>query len=102
MLLVGHPVSGNVFGLMAFGVKFMGDKYKFQMCDIMKGEQKSPDFLAMNPFHEVPSGKMADGTCLYEHAAMLRFLALKYAPETYPDDLKQRLLIDAAMDKRAG
>lgn len=68
------------------------------MCDIMKGEQMSADYLAMNPFHQVPSAKMADGTCMFESASMLRFLAKKYAPETYPED--KQLIIDMAMDKR--
>jgi len=100
MLLCGHPGSGNVIAVAAFGKKHLGDKYKFQMCDIMKGEQMSPDFVGMNPFHQVPSAKLADGTCLYESGAMLRYLANKFAPETYPDDAKQRLRIDMCMDKR--
>lgn len=54
--------------------------------------------MAINPFHQVPSAKMADGTCLYESGAMLRYLAKKYAPETYPEN--KQLIIDMAMDKR--
>jgi len=98
MLLAGHPGSGNVIPLMMFGSRHMKDKYKFQMCDIMKGEQMGADFLAMNPFHQVPSAKMADGTNLYESSATLRYLAQKFAPETYPAD--KQLLIDMALDKR--
>jgi len=100
LLLCGHPGSGNVICQMIFGLAHMKDKYKFQMCDIMKGEQMSADFLAMNAFHQVPSGKMADGTNLFESSAMLRYLALKFAPETYPAD--KRMIIDMAMDKRQG
>lgn len=94
----GHPGSGNVVAVMAFAGKHIGDKYKFQMCDIMKGEQMSPDFLAMNPFHQVPSCKMADGTNLFETSTILRYLARKYAPDTYPADKAH--IIDMAMDKR--
>jgi glutathione S-transferase len=98
VLVCGHPGSGNVIPLMIFGMLHMKDKFKFQMCDIMKGEQMSPDFLAMNPFHQVPSAKMSDGTCLYEGCAALRYLALKFAPDLYPAD--KQLIIDMAMDKR--
>jgi glutathione S-transferase len=98
ILLCGHPGSGNVMTVMLFGLKHMKDKYKFQMCDIMQGHQMGADFLAMNPFHQVPSGKMADGTALYESSAMLRYMARNFAPETYPAD--KQLLIDMALDKR--
>jgi glutathione S-transferase len=98
VLVCGHPGSGNVIPLVIFGLQHLKEKYKFQMCDIMKGEQMSPDFLALNPFHQVPSGKMSDGTCLYEGCSVLRYLALKFAPELYPAD--KQLIIDMAMDKR--
>jgi len=98
ILVCGHPGSGNVIGLMAFCSAHMKDKYKFQMCNIMEGEQMSADFLAINPFHQVPSAKMSDGTCLFESCACLRFLAQKFAPHTYPED--KQLLIDIFMDKR--
>merc|ERR1719387_3515765 len=98
VVLCGHPGSGNVIAVMLFGLKHMGDKYKFQMCDIMKGEQLSTDFLAMNPFHQVPSAKMSDGTNLFESGSMLRYLALKFAPEMYPAE--KQLLINECMDKR--
>jgi glutathione S-transferase len=98
-LLCGHPGSGNVISIMLFCSKHLEkDKYKFQMCDIMQGHQMSPDFLAMNPFHQVPSGKSFDGTCLYESSATLRYLARKFSLDTYP--VTKQLLIDMAMDKR--
>lgn len=98
VLVCGTPGSGNVIGVWMCALKHMGEKFKFQECNIMKGEQLSPDFLAINPFHEVPSGKMSDGTGLFESTAMLRYLACKFFPELYPED--KQLLIDMAMDKR--
>ena len=99
LLLCGHPGSPNVVAVSLFASKFLGDKkYKFQTCDIMKGEQMSPDYLAINPFHQVPAGKMSDGTGLFESGSMLRYLAQKFSPELYPAD--KQFLIDACMDKR--
>jgi glutathione S-transferase len=100
VLLCGHPGSGNVIGPRMFALKHMGDKFKFQMCDIMKGEQWSPDFLAINPFHEVPSAKLSDGTGMFESTSMLRYMARTYKPETYPE--AKALKIDMFMDKRQG
>jgi glutathione S-transferase len=98
ILLCGHPISGNVQSVMMFCLKHLPQVYRFQECDIMKREQHNYDFYAMNPFHQVPAAKMADGTCLYESCAMLRFLARKFAPGLYPAD--KALSIDMAMDMR--
>lgn len=52
-------------------------------CNIMEGAQMKPEFLAMNPFHHIPT--MQDGeVALGEQNAILRYLALKYKPEYYP------------------
>jgi glutathione S-transferase len=99
ILLCGHPVSGNVIPIMCFCTKFLKDKFKFQFCDVLKGEQMSAEFLDLNPFHQMPAAKMSDGTKLFESGAMLRYLALKYAPELYPAD--KQLVIDMALDKRS-
>jgi glutathione S-transferase len=54
-----------------------------EMCDLMNGAHMTPEFLAMNPFHHIPT--MEDGEVkLGESAAILRYLALKYKPELYP------------------
>jgi len=100
VLLCGLPGSGNVISPRMFGLKHMGDKFKFQVCDITKGEQLSPDFLAINPFHQVPSAKLSDGTGMFESTSMLRHMARTYAPDTYPE--AKALKIDMFMDKRQG
>jgi len=98
VLVCGHPASGNVIAVMLFGMHHLGSKYKFQMCDILKGDQMSSNLTAINPFQQVPSCKMSDGTSMYESGAILRCLARKFAPQTYQDD--QQLFIDMALDKR--
>jgi len=98
ILVCGHPASDSVISVTLFGRKHLHDIYRFQYCDIFKAEHMSSDFLAMNPFHQVPSCKLSDGTCLYESGAILRFLARKFAPETYASH--QQVLIDIALDKR--
>lgn len=43
--------------------------------DILKGESRTPQFLAMNPNGKVPTLKLADGRILAESSAMLYYLA---------------------------
>jgi len=72
-----------------------------EMCNIMEGAQMTPEFLAMNPFHHIPTmkdGELAIGEC----CAILRYIALKYKPEYYPvADPAKCGMIDFAMDSFA-
>lgn len=59
------------------------------------------EFMAMNPFHAVPTLK--DGSIVVaESSAILRYLATRYVPHLYPPaDPKRRGYIDWAMDNFA-
>lgn len=46
--------------------------------DIMKGENRSPDFLAMNPFGQLPLLEMDDGTNLSESTAICGYIEEKF------------------------
>lgn len=46
--------------------------------DIMKGENRSPDFLAMNPFGQLPLFEMDDGTNLSESTAICGYIEEKF------------------------
>merc|ERR1711959_50481 len=54
-----------------------------EICDITTGAHMTPTFLAMNPFHHIPTLKDGD-FALGESCASLRYMALKYKPEYYP------------------
>lgn len=70
----------------------------------MPGDATMQDsFLSMNPFHAIPTIKDTDSEgefCLAESSAILRYLALKYAPQLYPQgDPMRRGFINWAMDR---
>jgi len=70
--------------------------------DLMKGEQMKPEFLAMNPFHHVPT--MEDGKVrIGEGSAILRYLAMKYKQDAYPGskDAVKSAVIDFAITAAA-
>ena len=52
--------------------------------DILKGETRTPEFLAKNPNGRIPLLQCPDGTCLPESGAILYYLA-KETP-LFPDD----------------
>jgi len=57
--------------------------------DLMKGEQKTPEFLALNPFGTVPALE-DDGVILGDSNAIILYLAKKYGGEKWlPEDPAQ-------------
>ncbi|CAK0825171.1 unnamed protein product [Prorocentrum cordatum] len=96
MKVFGLPVSQNTMGPVLLAMDC--GKGGLEMCDIMKGEQMKPEFLAMNPFHHIPTMKDG-GVSIGESTAILRYIAMKYKPEYYPvDDPVACGKIDFALD----
>lgn len=67
-----------------------GAAYDTRLYDLMKDEQRAPDYLAINPKGQVPV-LIADGTPLSESVAILGYLASRF-PEARlaPEDPMQR------------
>ena len=53
----------------------LGLPYKRIECDILKGETRTPEFLARNPNGRIPTLQLEDGTHLAESDAILWYLA---------------------------
>jgi glutathione S-transferase len=53
----------------------LGVQYDYVETDIMKGETRTPEFLALNPNGRVPVLQLEDGTALAESDAILFYLA---------------------------
>src|SRR5258708_23760495 len=60
----------------------LGIAYKLVERDILKGETRTPEFLAKNPNGRIPTLQLEDGTCLAESDAILWYLAegTQFAP----------------------
>ncbi|KAJ7927257.1 glutathione S-transferase [Mycena leptocephala] len=72
--------------------------FKLVAVDLAAKEQKTPEFLAMHPFGQVPVID-DDGFILHESRAICRYLAEKYAEQgtpLYPKGLKERALVEQA------
>lgn len=79
--IYGHELSGNSYKVRLF-LKLLNLNYEWIKVDLMKGEHKSPDFLALNPFGQVPL--LVDGeTKLADAQAILVYLARQYGGEQW-------------------
>jgi glutathione S-transferase len=91
MTVFGDMQSGN-----CLKVKYLADHlglaYRWVEIDIMKGESRTREFLAMNPQGQVPTVRLDDGTCLAQSNAILCFLAR--GSDLLPDEPVARARVD--------
>jgi len=73
MKVYGDTKSGN-----CLKVKWVCDRlalpYTWIDIEIMKGESRTPEFLAFNPWGQVPTVVLDDGRALAQSAAIIRYL----------------------------
>lgn len=94
--VLGVPASQNCAGpiLLAMEAKAGGMEY----VDMGTGAHKKDDYLAVNPYGQVPA--MHDGDVrIGQSNAILRYIAIKYKPDAYPvTDPAKCAKIDFAID----
>jgi glutathione S-transferase len=59
--------------------------YELVPIDLAKGQQKAAEFVAVQPFGQVPYIVEDDGFTLYESRAICRYLAIKYPDQGTPN-----------------
>jgi glutathione S-transferase len=74
LTLYDYLDSGNGYKVRLLLAQ-LGKPYRHVEVDIMKGESRTRDFLAMNPNGRIPTLQLDDGTCLPESNAILWYLA---------------------------
>lgn len=79
--LYQHPISGHCHRVQLF-LSLVGLPMELIHVDLMAKAQKSPEFLAMNPFGQVPVIQDGEVT-LADANAILVYLAGRYAPNTW-------------------
>lgn len=91
-----HPLS---FPSLApvFAAESMGIEYTTKLVDLSKGEQSSPEYLAVNPYGKVPALKEGDFT-LAESASIMRYMARKNNSVLYPNEPQAQANVDQWMD----
>jgi glutathione S-transferase len=83
MIIYGDMISGN-----CLKVKFTADKlglaYEWRPTDVVAGETRRPEFLAMSPMGQVPVVVLDDGRPLAQSNAIIRYLSR--GSDLLPDD----------------
>ena len=85
--LYGMSSSGNCYKLQLACAQ-LGIEHDWEEVDITRGENLSPEFLALNDRGKVPVMKLEDGRTMSESNAILAYLAQGSA--LLPDDRWQR------------
>lgn len=74
--LYGHPLSGHCHRI-ELALSLLGLAHETVTVDLGVGAHRRPDFLALNPFGQVPVLD-DDGTVIADSNAILAYLAAKY------------------------
>ena len=74
MKIYGDLASGNCLKVKLLA-DHLGLAYDWQPVDILQGESRTADFLAMNPMGQVPTVVLDDGRTLAQSNAILLYLA---------------------------
>ncbi len=72
--LYDYLASGNGYKVRLL-LRLLGRPYRLTELDILKGETRTPAFLAKNPNGRIPALELEDGTVLWESNAILFYLA---------------------------
>ena len=74
LTIYGDVISGNCYKVKLIAV-LTGRAFEWRPVDVVKGETRTPDFLAMNPNGKVPLIVLENGETLAESNAILHYLA---------------------------
>jgi len=93
MKVFGHPMSTCTRKVLC-ALAEKGQTAEFVLVDIMKGDGKKADYLALQPFGQVPALD-DDGFVLYESRAICRYLDEKLpGAKLHGSDAKGRALVE--------
>jgi glutathione S-transferase len=94
MKIYGDPGSGNCLKVK-YTADHLGLPYTWVPVDIMKGETRTPEYLARFPLGRIPAVELDDGRLLAESNAIMRYLARGSA--LLPDDAFTQAKIDEVL-----
>lgn len=95
--LYGHPFSQHSRRVVAL-LEEAGLPYEFKIVDLGSGEHMSPQYLAINPNHQVPT-LIGEGVKIHESGAILRWLCTKHdLADWYPVRLTERAETEQWLD----
>jgi len=74
MKIYGDAISGNCLKIK-YTADYLQQPYTWVDVDILRGQTRTPEFLALNPHGQVPVVQLAGGQTLAQSNAIIRYLA---------------------------
>lgn len=96
MKLYVHPLSTPALTVQ-MAAHAMGIDFEAKTVDLASGEQRSAEYLAINPKGKVPALE-DDGFLLSESAPIMRYMARKHKSDLYPSEFQTRAKVEQWMD----
>ena len=94
MILYSFEGAPNPRRVLIFAAE-KGAALETRSVDIRKGEQKTPEFLSLNPSGKIPVLALDDGTCIAESVAICRYLeALHPNPNLFGEGPRETAQIE--------
>jgi glutathione S-transferase len=88
MKLYGFPPSPNTWKVRAVAAH-LGVPFDLEFVDLTKGEQRTAEYLALNPTGRVPV--LVDGDfILWESNAIMQYIADRFPNTLWPNDMRTR------------
>jgi len=91
MKIYGDRISGNCLKIQ-YTADYLGQPYEWIAVDIMAGDTRTADFLALNPAGQVPVIALDDGRTLAQSNAIIGYLAA--GSPLLPDDPFERAKVN--------
>jgi len=91
MKIYGDMISGNCLKVK-YTADMLGIPYEWMAMDVLKGDSRTPDYLAKNPQGQVPMIELDDGRTLAQSNAIIRYLAR--GSRLLPDDAYAAAKVD--------
>ena len=98
--------SGPVRCVIAVA-RILGIELELKSVNLVNKEQLRPEFVALNPFHVIPTLVDSDGFTVWESRAICTYLIQSRDPQNklstlYPSDLKARTNVDKMLQYELG
>lgn len=96
-MILYHNCYSPPSRMALLAIRNLGLDIEVKNIDIYKGEQNTPDYLKINPLHQVPV-LVHEDFVLTESRAIMMYLASLIESPMYPkNDLKKRALVDSRL-----
>jgi glutathione S-transferase len=92
-------ILGGPSRMCLLTIRNLGLDIDLRYVDIFRGEQNTPEFIKINPLHQIPVLHIAeDNKVLTESRAIMLYLASIAKSSLYPtSDLSKRALVDSRL-----